>query len=236
MRTTILALALLALPATAQLGGTPKAWPLGCPVPATLANDGQTTIETTPCMPLVTDAAGNLLYLPLCLQVVLFLQPGDTYTSYWNQTDGSGQQVPPGVYYVNGRPYDLGAASCAIQPLGSPFVGATRSIELCAPGHAGQVYVLGASTSAALGIPLGCGNTFPLDATALLTASLSDTATFTSFVGVLDAFGRTNEPAISVPMDPSLAGFTSELGFVTLDPMAPCGIGAVCGPETATIL
>ncbi|MEZ5977775.1 MAG: hypothetical protein R3F34_06110 [Planctomycetota bacterium] len=215
---------------------SPVPWPLGCPVPATVANDGTTVLGFTPCQPFVTDPNGTPLYIPFCTQVFILLAPGDVYTSYWNQNDGMGLQVPPGVYLVNGVPYDLGAANCALRPLGAPYVGATRHVELCAPGHGGEVYVLVASASTTTGIALGCGQVFPLDYDALMFQSLYNPAIFGNFVGTLDANGRTNAPAISVPAQPFLSGFTFQLGYITLDAQAPCGVGALCAPVATTVI
>lgn len=204
---------------------TPVPWPLGCPVPATLANNGVQPLSYMYCTPTVVDLAGQPVTFGLCALAILALPPGETVTTYWNQTDAFGAQVPPGVYVVNGQPYDLGASQLGLAPLGPPHPGATRSIELCATNGADVPYALAASFGSAAGIPLGCGVDLPLDFDWLLVESLTNAAVFPDFVGVLDADGRTQAPAIVLPPLAVLVGIGFDLAFVTLDPGAPCGFG-----------
>ncbi|QDU83383.1 hypothetical protein Pla163_04820 [Planctomycetes bacterium Pla163] len=236
---SLLALATVAPTAHAQIGGptppTPIPWPLGCPIPSVVANDSAGILEYTPCHPIVADANGQLVFIGFCMQVLIFLPPGGVGVLSWNQTDNSGQQVPPGVYSVNGLLYDVGATDCALMPLGAPFAGARRAVHLCAPAHPDAFYVLAASGSISTGIPLGCGRTFPLDLDTLLLQSIAPSAVFTDFIGQLDAFGTTSAPAMDVPAQPSLVGVSFHLAFMTLDPTAPCGVGAICDPVLTTI-
>ena len=144
-----LVLALLAAPAVLP-AQTP--WPIGCPVPVTVANNGTTPLPYQPCTPVVTDAQGNFVSIGLCLQVLIMMPPGAAETMYWNQTDSTGQQVAPGLYFVNGQPFVIGGADMAVEPLGAPHVGYTRNVEVCAADQAGQPYILAASFSSLAGI------------------------------------------------------------------------------------
>ncbi|MBL8730394.1 MAG: hypothetical protein JNM25_18395 [Planctomycetes bacterium] len=226
----------LAVPLRSQiLLPNPIAWPLGCPVPSTIENNTTQAFTYTYCTPTVTDQFGQVVTWGICLQADLLLPPGETVTSYWNQTDLAGQQVPPGIYHVNGRPFAIGNAELALAPLGAPHPGASRSIELCATGGAGLVYALGASFSAGAGISLGCGVHLPIDFDWLLVESVTNAAVFPGFVGALDADGRTAAPTIVLPPVPWLAGITFQLAFVTLNQAAPCGFERASGAVQVTI-
>jgi|GEM_PF-2650162 len=215
--------------AHAQIGPapTPIPWPLGAPIPAVTANDTSGILQYTPCQPVVTDANGNTVFIGFCLFVIQFLQPGDAAFMSWPQTYSGGAPVPPGVCFVNGVPYDVGATDAALLPLGRPFVGAERHVQLSAPSQPDALYVLAASATATTGVPLGCGQSFPLDFDALLLQSIAPSNVFLDFIGQLDAFGNTYAPAIHVPAIPSLSGSPLFLGFMTFDPTAPCGVGVV---------
>jgi hypothetical protein len=213
----------------------PIAWPLGCPVPSTIANDGAVPLPFTPCTPMVTDSSGQIVTYGLCMQVELLLQPGETFTTWWSQQDQNGAPVPPGTYYVNGRPYAVGAVELALQPHGAPHPGSSRHVELCATNGGNVPYALAAAFGGSVGIPLGCGVHLPLDFDWLLVESLTNPAVFADFVGVLDADGRTSAPAIVLPPLPILNGITFDLAFVTLDPGAPCGFGRASGAVQVTI-
>jgi hypothetical protein len=234
----------LALAAALALAGTahaqitppnPADWPLGGWIPSVIVNDGPTPFTFSPCTPWVTDQNGNIVTFGICLAVELLLAPGEVVTSYWSQTDEFGQQVAPGLYFVNGVPYAVGTTDAALLPLGSPRTGFERHVELSAPSQPNAPYVLAASASSLLGIDLGCSRTFPLDFDALLAASLTNTNVFKSFVGTLDANGRTSEPSIAVPANPALVGIAFELAFMTFDFSAPCGVGVVSAPYVVTV-
>jgi hypothetical protein len=213
----------------------PADWPLGGWVPSVLVNDGTTPIPYSPCTPWVTDQNGNIVSFGICAAVELLLAPGEVATSYWTQADEFGQQVVPGLYHVNGVPYSVGNTGAALLPLGPPRTGFERHLELSAPSQPNAPYVLAASASSLLGIDLGCSRTFPLDFDALLVASLTNTNVFKSFIGTLDANGRTSEPSIAVPANPALVGITFELAFMTFDFSAPCGVGVVSAPYVLTV-
>jgi hypothetical protein len=233
---SLVVLLAFALPLPSQIVlQNPIAWPLGCPVPSTIENNTTQAMPYTYCTPTVTDSFGQIVTWGLCLGAELPLPPGETVTTRWYQADMFGQQVPPGIYYVNGRPYDLGNAELALQPLGAPHVGASRSIELCATNAAGLVYALGASFSATVGIPLGCGVHLPIDFDWLLVESITNGAVFPGFVGALDADGRTSAPTIVLPPVPWLVGITFDLAFVTLSPAAPCSFERTSGAVQVTI-
>ena len=218
--------------ATAQ---TPHLYPLGEPIPATFCNDSTEVLQFQPCGPLVTDVDGNLLFIPICPAVILLLEPGECYTAWWGQNLDLGQQAPPGVYFVNGVPYDIGAADAALVPLGPPRVGKARPYFLTAPGDPDRPFLLAASGSSSTGIGLGCGQTFPLDLDPILLASLSYPTVFVDFVSQLDAFGQSTAPTLALPAVPSLAGVGLDLAFFTVDPTAPCGIGAISPVRSVTI-
>lgn len=215
---------------------TPIPWPLGAPIPAVTANDTSGILQYTPCQPVVTDAAGNLVFIGFCLQVIQLMQPGEVGVMHWPQTFSDGTPVPAGIYFVNGVPYDVGATDAALVPLGRPFIGAKRYIQLSAPSQPDAVHVLAASATANVGVPLGCGQTFPLDFDALLLQSIAPSTVFIDFIGTLDAFGNSYAPAIHVPAIPSLAGASLFLGFLTVDPISPCGVGVVSDAVKTSII
>jgi hypothetical protein len=227
--------------ASAQAQGLSAAsatpYPYGCPVPSVLANDTNGPLWYTPCPPNVTDAGGAPVFTPFCLQIAVLLEPGEVYVSYWGQNDDFGQPVPPGLYFVNGQPFDVQPThATGLVALGRPRLGLTRGFELCSPADAGRVYALAASSGTTVGIPLGCGLTFPLDFDALLLDSLTNPAVFPNFIGVLDAAGRTSDPRIVVPFLPSLAGIQFDVAFAVLDPNVPCGVTRVSDPLHLAVL
>ena len=214
---------------------SPNPYPHGVPIPHTFYNETGAPLDFSPCGPVITDAAGVPLFIPLCPAVILTLQPGESYTTWWSQHLDTGQLAPPGVYFVNGVPYDTGAAEAAVVPLGEPKVGETRSFFLTAPSDPDALYLLALAGSSTTGIPIGCGLTFPLDLDPLLLASLTNPVTFQNFQGNLDPDGQTDRPALAVPADPTLAGLPVDLAFATLDPMGPCGVGSLSAVRSATI-
>lgn len=213
----------------------PVPWPLGCPIPSTIENNTQVPLTYQFCTPFVQDANGNFVGFGLCAFAELALEPGGTVTTWWNQLDMNGVPVPPGLYYVNGVPYVVGAVELGLHPLGSPHIGHERHLALCATNGANVPYAVGASFSSQFGIPLGCGVHLPLDYDLLLVDSLTNAAVFPDFVGVLDGDGRSTAPAIVLPPLPFLIGVTFDLAFVTLDPGAPCGFGRSSAPMTVEI-
>lgn len=231
-------LSALAVPllAAAALAQTPTPWPVGAFVPWTQANNSAVPQLYGLCSPTVTDTSGAIVQWGICAAVIVFLASGETFTSYWNQKDETGQQVPPGVYFVGGRPFAIGAATAGLSMLGEPHVGFARHVELGAPGQAGAPYVLAASFSAAAGLPLGCGLTFPLDPDALLSASISGAPFFPNFLGVLDQDARTAAPAVVLPNLPWLIGLSFDLAFLTIDATQPCGVGRVSPAVVTTIV
>jgi hypothetical protein len=228
-------LATFAADAAAQ---TALRYPVGVRVPWVFANDTDDLSGLTPCGPWVTDANFNPVQsFQACPQVFVFVEPGGVYTLYWGQKDGSGQQVAPGLYYVEGVPVEIDATLLtAITPLGSPRVGYARSIELASPTTPNGLYVLAAAGSSTMGIDLGCGVTFPLDFDALLLQSVTTPSTFPNFIGTFDAQGYSTSPSIAVPGSASLAGIQFDLAFAVLDSFAPCGVALVSQSVTTTII
>ncbi|MEZ6036981.1 MAG: hypothetical protein R3F29_05840 [Planctomycetota bacterium] len=202
-------------------------WPLGCPVPSTIANDSGAWLPYSSCTPRVTDAQGALVSLSLCSLTQFAMAPGGTWTTWWDQRDLLGQLVGPGIYYVDGKPFALGATPLGVAPLGMPRHGDTRHFALSAPGQANRPYLLGASFGSTFGTALGCGRTFPLDDDPLLSASLSTPQLFADFLGVLDDAGRSEAPAIVLPDLPALIGLQFFVAAATVDAQAPCGVGLV---------
>ncbi|MBL8749273.1 MAG: hypothetical protein JNK78_08935 [Planctomycetes bacterium] len=213
----------LAVATTRVNAQAPIPWPLGAPVPTTIENNGTAPLSYMFCTPTVTDAAGQPVTTGLCAFAFLQLPPGETSTTHWLQTDDFGAPVPPGLYFVNGVPFAIGAADAALRSLGSPHPGSTRAIELASPNDPNAPYIVAAAFSSTNGFSLGCGVQFPLDNDGLLGASLSDPAVFQNFFGVLDGTGRSSAPAIALPAIPELVGFAFDLAFTTLSPASPCG-------------
>jgi hypothetical protein len=220
--------------ATAQ-SAVPIPWPLGSPIPATIENNTTAPLSYTFCTPTVQDASGQLVVWGLCTAAIMLLPPGETVTSWWYQHDENGVQVPPGVYFVNGVPFDVGATDAALRPLGSPHGGSARSIALASPNDPNATYVLAASFSRTLGIPLGCGVHFPIDFDWLLVESLTNPIVFPNFVGALDADGRSQAPAVVLPPLPVLVGISFDLAFATIGGATPCGWSRASAPITVTV-
>lgn len=221
-------------PAAAALNVIPV--PYGCPIPVTVTNDTDTTIFHSPCPPTVFDDNAVLVYAPTCVQLAIPLAPGESHTVFWPQIDQLGQQVPEGVYFVNGQGYLLTTTVPArLWELGPPRVGETRPMLLSAPAEPGGLYVVAASATSNLGTSLACGAFFPLDIDPLLVASLTEPSTFQNFVGFLDGSGCSLAPAIAVPPVPSLAGIPFVTAFAVLDPFAACPVRAVSDPEFMTV-
>lgn len=213
----------LAVTTTRANAQTPIPWPLGAPVPTTIENNGTTPLTYMFCTPTVTDASGQLVTIGICAFADLLLPPGETSTTRWFQTDGFGAPVLPGVYFVNGVAFDIGATDAALRTLGSPHPGSTRTIDLASPNDPNAAYIVAASFTSTTGFSLGCGVHFPLDNDGLLGASLSDPAVFQNFFGVLDGAGLSSAPAIALPAIPELVGLPFDLAFTTLSPASPCG-------------
>jgi hypothetical protein len=236
--TASLVLASLATFAADAAAQTALRYPVGVRVPWVFANDTDDLSGLTPCGPFVTDA--NFVpvqWFQACAQVFVFVEPGGVYTLYWGQKDDNGQQVAPGLYYVEGVPVEIDASLVtAITPLGRPRVGYARSIELASPTTPNGTYVLAAAGSSTSGIDLGCGVTFPLDFDALLLQSVTTPSTFPNFIGTFDAQGYSTAPSIAVPNLPSLAGIQFDLAFAVLDPFAPCGVAVVSQAVTTQII
>ncbi|MCB9876752.1 MAG: hypothetical protein H6835_04030 [Planctomycetes bacterium] len=217
----------LAALAAAPRAQNPTPWPLGRPVPSTIANDGDAWLPYLACTPTVLDAQGNLVAPISCTVTQFAMAPGETWTTWWDQRDMLGQQVLPGIYFVDGQPFELGATPLGVAPLGMPHPGHTRRFALSAPTQSHRPYVVAASLSATHGTALGCGRTFPLDDDSLLALSLSTPRLFPDFLGVLDAFGNSTSPAIALPDLPALLGLQFFVAAATLDAQGPCGLGVV---------
>jgi len=227
LRTTKFSLLALQLVVSTVVGQQPTPWPLGCPAPHTIVNNSSGPMFLSVCTPTVTNAAGQVVSQGGCAPFPAMISTGGRLTIWWNQQSG-GQQVPPGVYFVNSTPYDIGNFNIGITMLGAPHPGTnTRNVHICAPSQANAPFLCAAAFSSNVGIPLGCGRTFPLDPDALFAASLGNSTVFPSFVGTLDPAGKTDVPAIALPPLNALLGIAFEIAAVTVETAAPCGIGAI---------
>lgn len=234
LRTPFAVLAPLALAASLS-AQTPIPYPSGCPIPYTFVNETTSLIEVAPCFPAITSLIGSPIVQPPCPQILLLLGPGETYTIYWDQTDETGSQLPPDIYFIDGVPYSIGTASAAVEPLGPPRVGFQRSFHLCSLNGANLPYVLLASGSSTSGFVLCAGLTFPLDFDAILAAQVTGSPVFASFLGFLDGDGRSTAPTLVLPSLPTLAGLDVHLAFTTFDPFGPCGFGDTSPARVVTI-
>lgn len=92
-------------------------------VQVTLTNGSSQEIDLTSscCFQSVhPDAACSTapVFTPFCLAVIVSIQPGQSYTTTWNQRDDSGFQVPDGSYSFTIRYWDAGFTtlmSCCAQ-------------------------------------------------------------------------------------------------------------------------
>lgn len=224
--------------ASAQTESAPSAWPVGCQVPYTFANDGDNTVGVTPCVPGIFDDQGQSLAPLPCPQILAILEPGDAYTTYWFPVDGQGDPLPAGTYHFGpgGPPIELGGTTAGLAALGDPTRGEARGFELCAPAQADETYVLLASGSSDFGIPFCAGSiVLPLDPDLIFLTSLQFPPNFQNFVGVLDAEGRASA-AFDVPANPNLAGLDLSFAYLVLDFTTPCGFADVSPAVETTIL
>lgn len=98
---------------------------------------------------------------------------------------------------------------------GSAAPGTTLGLGLSAPAFPGTAYLMGASGSAATGIPTPYG-LVPLDLDPLLMAVDQLPQVFMGFTGTLDGAGQA-APAVAVPAVPGLSGLELFLAGVLVD-------------------
>jgi hypothetical protein len=235
-------------PLSAQVVATvgPPTSPVGGTVWISVSNDTSSSISlSSPCPFLVLDTAGNVVYGPFCPAVIQPVAAGAVYTTSWGQTDGFGVQVAPGNYVVrvflpggqsNHTVAITPAIDAGIAQLGAMKIGTTRALGLTAPADGGFAYIVGASFTPGPAI-FTCGGIIPLAADALLVFSLTPgNGVFADNAGILDAFGDTTAPTVTVPNQFALVGANFWVAGVVLDFAASCPYRSVSGALSVTIL
>jgi Tol biopolymer transport system component len=106
-------------------------------------------------------------------------------------------------------------------------------LYLNAPGEQHRLYVMGLSTGYRPGIAVD-ERTIPLVSDPLLLLSLTDTTTFSHFVGHFDEVGQA-VGYIAMPADQRLVGRSFFAAFVTLDPAWPSGIRGISNVVKLTV-
>lgn len=248
-RCAAFALALtFAAPLSAQVVATvgPPTSPVGGTVWISVSNDTSSGIFLgSPCPFVVLDTTGNVVFGPFCPAVLQPVAAGGVYTTAWGQTDGSGLQVAPGNYVVrvflpsgqsNHTVAITSAVDAGVAQLGAMKIGKTRGLAMTTPADGGFTYVVAAAF--APGPPIfTCGGFIPLATDALLFLSLTPgNGVFANNAGVLDAFGDTTAPTVSIPNQPALVGATFWVAGVVLDFAASCPYRSVTGSLAVTIL
>ncbi|MEZ6194587.1 MAG: hypothetical protein R3F20_02500 [Planctomycetota bacterium] len=258
MKRLLIALALVIFlgtaPASAQVTANvgPEFAPQGSDVLICVTNDTPSTYFIGSLGPIrVLDATGNEIYFFQAFTLVATPVPAGQAIVYhrWNQTDNFGNPVAPGAYFVevtvNGvastHLVAVGGDAPGIATVGVLRPGRTRQLYIASPLDPGAIYGYAAAFTGNTGI-LTCGGVIPLDVDALLTFSTTPgNGVFLNPVGALagpaDAFpGTTTLPAIAVPNDPMLSGFSFIVAAFTLDLGQPCPVSRISGPTTLTVL
>lgn len=227
----------------------PQEAPLGCPIQITFSNDGPFGGSGTPCPYEVFDEDLELVYTPSCAEVPIFMGPWGWITASWNQRDQSGQQVPPGRYFVR-TDFDVGPSTMHEITIGSveagvvllgnatifeTITGESRRFSLCSPNDPGGTYLLLASLSSTTGLAT-CGGVLPLDPDPLFALSLTPNAVFQGSVGTLNGQGSSTAPVFDLPENPNLVGLSMVAAFAVLDFQGPCPVKRVSNAHPMTIL
>ena len=239
LTSNLAALLFFSVPSFAQLHTVvgPPSVPLGANLSVTFANDNPGKFGVTTNLWRILDGLGNVVYAPTGATVSILMGSGGWYTFYWDLLDSSGVPVVPGSYTLEVKsdfgapiasyPFAVVATGAGLvfegtATIQAPFGGGPgRHFYLASPSDPGLPYLLLASTTTSVGTPT-CGGTLPLDATPLLTLSLTPGLIFQNSFGVLDSFGASLAPRFDLPSLPSLVGIGLEAAFVVLDPAAPC--------------
>lgn len=222
----------------------PQIVPSGCPVSISISNDTALTLFTGVCPYQVIDGGGAVVFTPICIAIAQILNPGDTFSTQWDQTDDNGNPVPPGNYVVQVQlpggggsqqhAITIGGADAGVAPLGVPKIGTSRSYQLCSPLDGSQFYLMAAAGSSNVGIPT-CGGVFPLDPDPIFEASLSDPTVFINTFGSLDAAGLTKDPTVAIPANPNFVGLQVHFAMMVLDFAAPCPFRRFSAPMIVTL-
>ena len=219
----------------------PSIAPLGSTIKITVSNDTGIPQAAGICY-YVDDGAEIPVYDPLCVDLPVMLQPGQSFSFDWDQTDTAGNPVDPGTYYIvpKGDPSQAPAVQIsaaidgALSVLGTTKLGLERDLYLTAPEFGGTSYLAAASFTAG-SLPT-CGGTIPLAHDALLALTLDPANPFlTGGVGILDAQGQTQAPTLDMPLLPTLAGISVELAFLVFDPAIDDGCGILATSEGLSI-
>lgn len=108
-----------------------------------------------------------------------------------------------------------------ISSTGPAPIGGTSTVTASIPGDEGLPYMLVLSFSANTGLPLGNGETLPIDFDPLTQITLDPAnPIFVGSIGTVDAAGNATA-TLNVPPFPFLSGFTVYAGGMTLDNNAP---------------
>src|SRR5262249_3751931 len=115
----------------------PQVAPHGSPVSISISNDTNAQVFTGVCPYQVRSSHGIVVYSPICIAIVVSIDPGMTFTTTWEQIDDNGFQVPNGLYTVDvALPGGGGIQHHSVEitnsvvsgvaPLGVPKVGTAR--------------------------------------------------------------------------------------------------------------
>jgi len=242
---SLIAVLVFTAAAASQIGVTvgPSPAPIGSQIAISVANDTNGAIFlSNPCPYQVRNSVGQVIYSPFCIQIIVNVNAGAVFTTYWPQIDNSNTQVAPGTYFVDVF-YPGGTSSNSIvidnvtqagaAQLGPTRPGTNRHLYLTSkPANAdgGYAYLMAAS-----GLPLSggiptCGGVVPLENDAILQLSLMPNPFLLGFSGSLSNTATSTAPSINVPNAPGLTGVVFTVAFVVLDPSAPCIVRRISAP------
>ena len=141
------------------------------------------------------------------------LPPGPiTFYAAGNEANGNGNNNGDRIYTSSTTIYQADCSSPAtLWP-----VGTTQVVDLLAPGHGGEIYVVVVS-DVALPTSLPGGMVTPIAyPNGLSYAQSVMTSVFQDFVGVLDPVGM-GQALVHVPAEPGLSGLSVLFAYATLD-------------------
>lgn len=164
---------------------------------------------------------GPTVFTPSCLITIITLFPGQTIGDTWNQQDNAGVQVPDGTYWLKVRYTSAGTMtdewfsveitgdpafpSLTVTPGSGAVIGQTLSLDLSAPGAAGNPYVAAVALTTNQG--QSAGSLFVhLDPDFLFSLSITDPANplFNNLQGLLDGTGSATGIGLNLPNAPAL--------------------------------
>lgn len=159
---------------------------------------------------------GPIVFQPfICPFILITVGPNGPYTIGWSGTNGSGQPVPAGTYYVkiDGNlvsggsttgyfPVRIDAPATAeptLQMNGAVTRGQSTGFTI--NGEANALYFMFASLTTNVGIDAPGFPHFALDTDFLfnLTTPVPHPNFFANWIGALDATGQTTAPQITIP-------------------------------------